>query len=70
MFGLPIHGPMKSLFKELLMFVSGDHDLVAPHISTEKWIESLEVPIKSDWRPWFVEGQIGGLVLSLLASYN
>ncbi|KAK4382153.1 Serine carboxypeptidase-like 17 [Sesamum angolense] len=43
-----------------ILIFSGDHDMMAPHTSTEKWIESLNVPIKSDWRPWFVEGQIGG----------
>ncbi|KAK4415232.1 Serine carboxypeptidase-like 18 [Sesamum alatum] len=53
-----------------VLIFSGDHDMLAPHISTEKWIESLKVPIKSDWRPWFVEDQIGGLVLELLATYN
>ncbi|KAL0453706.1 UNVERIFIED_CONTAM: Serine carboxypeptidase-like 18, partial [Sesamum latifolium] len=46
-----------------VLIFSGDHDMLAPHISTEKWIESLKVPIKSDWRPWFVEGQIGGYTM-------
>ncbi|XP_011069855.1 serine carboxypeptidase-like 18 isoform X1 [Sesamum indicum] len=46
-----------------VLIFSGDHDMQAPHISTEKWIESLKVPIKSDWRPWFVENQIGGYTM-------
>ncbi|KAL0290783.1 UNVERIFIED_CONTAM: Serine carboxypeptidase-like 18, partial [Sesamum angustifolium] len=63
MFVLFIYGRMISLHRKLLTFVSGDHDMTAPHISTEKWIESLKVPIKSDWRPWFVENQIGGYTM-------
>ncbi|PIN23062.1 Serine carboxypeptidases (lysosomal cathepsin A) [Handroanthus impetiginosus] len=39
---------------------SGDHDMIIPHTSTEKWIESLRLPILSDWRPWFVDSQIAG----------
>ncbi|KAL2232756.1 UNVERIFIED_CONTAM: Serine carboxypeptidase-like 18 [Sesamum indicum] len=46
-----------------VLIFSGDHDMMAPHISTEKWIESLKVPIKSDWRPWFVGNQIGGYTM-------
>ncbi|PIM98942.1 Serine carboxypeptidases (lysosomal cathepsin A) [Handroanthus impetiginosus] len=44
------------------LIFSGDHDMAIPHTSTEKWIESLELPILSDWRPWFVDHQIAGLV--------
>ncbi|KAL8541617.1 hypothetical protein ACS0TY_002760 [Phlomoides rotata] len=42
------------------LIYSGDHDLGAPHSGTEEWIRSLKLQIKSDWRPWFVEGQIAG----------
>lgn len=41
---------------------SGDHDMAAPHSATEEWIRSLKIQIKSDWRPWFVQNQIAGLV--------
>ncbi|PIN23059.1 Serine carboxypeptidases (lysosomal cathepsin A) [Handroanthus impetiginosus] len=43
---------------------SGDHDMAFPHTSTEKWIESLKVPLVSDWRPWFLEGQIAGYTMT------
>ncbi|PIN23057.1 Serine carboxypeptidases (lysosomal cathepsin A) [Handroanthus impetiginosus] len=46
------------------LIYSGDHDLFFPHTSTEKWIESLKVPILSDWRPWFVQGQIAGYTMT------
>lgn len=36
--------------------------MVVPHTRTEEWIKSLKLVIQSDWRPWFVDGQIAGLV--------
>ncbi|XP_059654612.1 serine carboxypeptidase-like 17 [Cornus florida] len=39
---------------------SGDHDMVMPHNGIEEWITSLHLTIDSDWRPWFVEGQVAG----------
>ncbi|XP_041010048.1 serine carboxypeptidase-like 18 [Juglans microcarpa x Juglans regia] len=41
---------------------SGDHDMAFPYVSTEEWIETLDLSIKDDWRPWFVGGQIAGYV--------
>ncbi|KAL3819513.1 hypothetical protein ACJIZ3_005418 [Penstemon smallii] len=46
-----------------VLIYSGDHDLLVPHTSTENWIDSLKLPIQSDWRPWFVEGQIAGYTM-------
>ncbi|KAH7518636.1 hypothetical protein FEM48_Zijuj09G0192100 [Ziziphus jujuba var. spinosa] len=43
-----------------VLLYNGDHDLGLPHISTEKWIKSLNLSIQSEWRPWFVDGQIAG----------
>nr|GMC85506.1 serine carboxypeptidase-like 13 [Ipomoea batatas] len=31
-----------------------------PHIGTEEWIESLNVGVVDEWRPWFVEDQVAG----------
>lgn len=45
---------------------SGDHDMVVPYISTEKWINSLNITVDTDWRPWFVEGQVAGYFNSSL----
>ena len=43
--------------------------MVIPYISTHAWIESLNLTIANDWEPWFVEGQVAGLV-STLKFYN
>jgi serine carboxypeptidase-like clade 1 len=39
---------------------SGDHDMTIPYIATHGWIESLNLTIANDWRPWFVDGQVAG----------
>ncbi|PIN23060.1 Serine carboxypeptidases (lysosomal cathepsin A) [Handroanthus impetiginosus] len=46
------------------LIYSGDHDMRVPHTSTEKWIESLKLPILSEWRPWFVDSQIAGYTMT------
>ncbi|XP_030942589.1 serine carboxypeptidase-like 17 isoform X2 [Quercus lobata] len=47
---------------EVLIY-SGDHDMVIPYISTHAWIESLNLTIAHDWRPWFVDGQVAGFTM-------
>ncbi|KAM0012311.1 putative peptidase S10, serine carboxypeptidase, alpha/Beta hydrolase [Helianthus debilis subsp. tardiflorus] len=42
------------------LIISGDHDLTFPYVGVEKWIKSLNVPIKSPWNPWFVDNQVVG----------
>ncbi|XP_037494224.1 serine carboxypeptidase-like 18 [Jatropha curcas] len=54
--------------KELLtagyraLVYSGDHDMLIPYTGTVTWINSLNLTMSDGWRPWFVEGQIAGLV--------
>jgi hypothetical protein len=31
---------------------SGDADPCVPYVGTSRWIESLELPVSSPWRPW------------------
>ncbi|WJX49227.1 sinapoylglucose--choline O-sinapoyltransferase [Trifolium repens] len=42
------------------LIYSGDHDAVVPFMSTQAWIRALNYSIVDDWRPWFVNGQVGG----------
>ncbi|KAL8541607.1 hypothetical protein ACS0TY_002756 [Phlomoides rotata] len=48
------------------LIISGDHDMVVPHTTTEQWIKSMKLQIKSFWRPWFVEGQVAGYTTTYL----
>ncbi|KAJ6433729.1 hypothetical protein OIU84_017432 [Salix udensis] len=52
----------------LSIFASGDHDMTIPYIGTHEWIESLNLTIKFDWEPWFVDGQVAGY--TMLYAYN
>ncbi|CAL5370853.1 unnamed protein product [Camellia sinensis] len=40
--------------------VDGDHDLTVPNTGTQDWIKLLNLTIVSDWRPWLVDGEVGG----------
>lgn len=36
--------------------------MVIPYLGTEKWIQSLDLTVESNWAPWFVEYEVAGLV--------
>ena len=36
--------------------------MAVTHIATETWINALDLTIDTDWRPWFVDGQVAGWV--------
>ncbi|KAH7510633.1 hypothetical protein FEM48_ZijujUnG0105800 [Ziziphus jujuba var. spinosa] len=45
------------------LIYSGDHDMLIPHVGTHAWIEALNLTIAADWKPWFIDGQIGGYTM-------
>ncbi|XP_018732436.2 serine carboxypeptidase-like 18 isoform X1 [Eucalyptus grandis] len=56
---LDYHKNLTSLGMQVLVF-SGDHDMFIPHNGIEEWIKWLNLTIDTDWRPWFVDGQVAG----------
>ncbi|KAI4387042.1 hypothetical protein MLD38_004906 [Melastoma candidum] len=56
---LDYHKNLTSLGMQVLV-VSGDHDMVIPHNGIEEWIASFDLTIDTDWRPWFIDGQVAG----------
>ncbi|XP_048426836.1 serine carboxypeptidase-like 7 [Pyrus x bretschneideri] len=42
---------------------SGDHDMAIPYISTLAWIESLNLTLEDDWKPWFSDDQVAGYTI-------
>ncbi|XP_031740047.1 serine carboxypeptidase-like 18 isoform X6 [Cucumis sativus] len=43
---------------------SGDHDMVVPHMETHAWIKALNYSVVDDWRPWFIDDEVGGYTRS------
>ncbi|KAL7617160.1 hypothetical protein Lser_V15G04311 [Lactuca serriola] len=56
---VPIHKQLLAKKCQYLI-ICGDHDMVFPHVGTEKWIRSLNLPVEKRWEPWFVNDQIAG----------
>lgn len=53
------HRSLTNKFVRALIY-SGDQDMVICYIATLEWIKSLQVPVTTNWRPWFVDGQVAG----------
>ncbi|KAE8649887.1 hypothetical protein Csa_012584 [Cucumis sativus] len=46
------------------LIYSGDHDMQVSHMETRAWIKALNYSIVDDWRPWFMEDEVGGYTRS------
>ncbi|PKI50686.1 hypothetical protein CRG98_028923 [Punica granatum] len=62
---IPYHKNLSSTALRALIY-SGDHDLSVTHIGTQIWIHSLDLTVYTDWRPWFVDGQVAGYTVEYI----
>ncbi|KVH97339.1 Peptidase S10, serine carboxypeptidase [Cynara cardunculus var. scolymus] len=42
------------------LIFSGDHDMTFPYVGIEDWISALNLGIDRPWKPFYVDGQVGG----------
>nr|XP_043611170.1 serine carboxypeptidase-like 13 [Erigeron canadensis] len=42
------------------LIISGDHDMTFPYVGVEQWITALDLPVELPWKPFYVDGQVGG----------
>ncbi|PWA42654.1 Peptidase S10, serine carboxypeptidase [Artemisia annua] len=42
------------------LILSGDHDMTFPYVGVERWITSLNLGVEVPWKPYYVDGQVGG----------
>ncbi|XP_022024721.1 serine carboxypeptidase-like 17 [Helianthus annuus] len=42
------------------LIINGDHDMTFPYVGTKQWINSLNLRVKSPWKPWFIRTQVAG----------
>nr|GEX44122.1 serine carboxypeptidase-like 13 [Tanacetum cinerariifolium] len=42
------------------LILSGDHDMTFPYVGVERWITSLNLGVAVPWKPFYVDGQVGG----------
>jgi len=46
------------------LIFSGDTDNCVPYCGTEEWVRNLGYPVKEAWRPWLLDQQVAGYVVS------
>ncbi|KAJ0738325.1 putative peptidase S10, serine carboxypeptidase, alpha/Beta hydrolase [Helianthus annuus] len=44
------------------LIMSGDHDFTFPYVGVEQWITSLNVQVEVPWKPFYIDGQVGGYI--------
>ncbi|CAL5383122.1 unnamed protein product [Camellia sinensis] len=59
---LDVHKNLSSYGLQVLVY-NGDHDLTIPNTGTQDWIKLLNLTFVSDWRPWLVDGEVGGYTI-------
>jgi serine carboxypeptidase-like clade I len=55
-----IYRELKGLYK--ILKYSGDTDGAVPTVGTQNWIAELDWKVSEHWRPYYVNGQIGGFL--------
>ncbi|XP_054776741.1 serine carboxypeptidase-like 18 isoform X1 [Prosopis cineraria] len=66
---VPYHKNLTNKAFAVLIY-SGDHDMVAPYVGTLAWVRSLNLTESSKWRPWYVQGQVGGYTVEYTHNNN
>lgn len=47
---------------DVCVHCSGDQDAAISYVDSLEWINQLELSTDTHWNPWFVNGQVAGLV--------
>ncbi|KAI3723687.1 hypothetical protein L2E82_35443 [Cichorium intybus] len=55
----PYHKKLSSKNCQSLI-MSGDHDMTFPYVGVEQWIASLNLDVEIPWKPFYIDGQVGG----------
>ncbi|CAM6105507.1 unnamed protein product [Calypogeia fissa] len=58
---IPVYDILLKSGIQILIF-SGDTDAIVPVTGTRAWINTLNLNITRDWRPYYVNSQVGGYV--------
>ena len=46
-----------------ILFFSGDTDGAVPTYGSRQWIDSLQMPVKEEWRQWITDDQVSGYII-------
>ncbi|KAK6916311.1 Peptidase S10, serine carboxypeptidase [Dillenia turbinata] len=64
-----IHQELTSKDYRVLIY-SGDQDMVIPYVGTQTWINLLNLSVDDIWSPWFVDGQVAGVLVTQVRNTN
>ena len=51
---------------DVLVF-NGDQDVCIPYLQDAQWTRDMGLPVRREWRPWLVAGQVAGYVTEFAA---